>query len=117
MSRRPINISVSGLSEVLSQLDDAEIARDIGRITETYARKIANESAANAPVDTGRLKNSLASSPKKESETSWTIGSDLPYALRQEYEHRTKKGFTRKAVWDNRTPFREKIAERLSEGR
>lgn len=113
MSRRMFNISVSGLDETLQMLNDEIATHEVGRVTETYARKIANDSANNAPVDTGALKGSLSSSPEQEEETVWTVGSDLPYALRQEYEHASKKGFVRKAVWNNRDPYRNKIAEVL----
>ncbi|MEK5109839.1 hypothetical protein MHI57_24570 [Cytobacillus sp. FSL K6-0129] len=113
MSRRMFNVSVSGLGDTLRMLNDRVATEEVGRVTETYARKIANDSANNAPVDTGALKGSLSSSPQKEEETVWTVGSDLPYALRQEYEHASKKGFVRKAVWNNRDPYRNKIDEVL----
>lgn len=113
MSRRVFNVSVSGLGDTLRMLNDQTATEEVGRVTETYARKIANDSANNAPVKSGDLKGSLASSPEPESETLWVLGSDLPYALRQEYEHASKKGFVRKAVWDNRDPYRNKIAEVL----
>lgn len=112
---RIFNVSVTGLDAIQQALDPAAVARDIDRITETYARKMANESAHNAPVKTGRLKNSFPPSVRKESEGAWSFGSDVPYATRQEYEHKTKKGFVRKAVWDNREPYRNKISERLND--
>lgn len=115
MSGANFNVSVSGLQDVLRALDSSSLERDIDRITETYARKMANEAAQNAPVDTGRLRNSFPPSVQKESPGVWSFGSDLPYATRQEYEHRTKKGFVRKAVWNNREPYRNKIRQRLDE--
>jgi hypothetical protein len=112
---RTFSVSVSGIEAVRHALNPAAVTRDIDRITETYARKMANEAAENAPRDTGRLKNSFPSSVQKESEGLWSFGSDVPYAAKQEYEHRTKKGFVRKAVWNNREAYRSKIKERLDE--
>jgi hypothetical protein len=88
---------------------------DLDRITEAYARKMANEAAQGAPVDTGRLRNSFPPSVRKESDVHWSFGSDVEYAKVQEYEHRSKKGFVRKAVWDNREAYRNKIKERLGQ--
>lgn len=112
---RSFNVNVTGASEIIRALNSPEIARDIDRITETYARKMANESAEGAPRDTGALANSFPPSVRKEQEATWSFGSDLPYATRQEYEHATKKGFVRKAIWNNREPYRNKIRQRLDE--
>ncbi|MBO0962020.1 hypothetical protein J1P26_20145 [Neobacillus sp. MM2021_6] len=114
MSNRLFTVRVTGLDNVLKALDSAELASDLDQITETYARKMANESAIGAPRKTGKLKNSFPPSVQKEDECVWVFGSDLPYALRQEYEHRTKKGFVRKSVWNNREAYKNKIRERLS---
>ncbi len=113
MSR--IDLNIRGINDVIRALDPERITQDLDRITEAYTRKMANETAEAAPRDTGRLANSFPASVEKESECVWTYGSDLPYATRQEYEHRTKKGFVRKTVWTNRNPYREKIRERIRE--
>jgi hypothetical protein len=112
---RTFNVNVSGLNDVLRMLDDGPVKTDLDRITEAYARKMANETAMAAPVDTGKLKNSFPPSVRKEADVSWSYGSDVPYAKKQEYEHRTKKGFVRKTVWNNRELYRNKINERLGE--
>jgi hypothetical protein len=112
---RTFNVNVSGLNDVLRMLDDGPVKTDLDRITEAYTRKMANETAQAAPVDTGKLKNSFPPSVRKEADVSWSYGSDVPYAKKQEYEHRTKKGFVRKPVWNNREPYRNKINERLGE--
>lgn len=111
---RLFSVRVTGMDEVLKTLDSDVLAWDLDKITETYARKMANESAKGAPRKTGKLKNSFPPSVQKEEECVWVFGSDLPYALKQEYEHRTKKGFVRKAVWNNREAYKNKIRERLS---
>lgn len=108
-------LRIEGLASLISSLDANAIEQDIDRITEAYTRKMANESTEKAPRDTGKLKNSIISSVQKEAPTHWAYGSDLPYATRQEYEHRTRKGFIRNTVAVNETPYRNKIAERLNE--
>lgn len=83
-------------------------------VTETYTRKMANESAEMAPVDTGKLKNSIAASPKRTAKGQWQYGSNVEYARRQEYEHQTNKGFIRKSVWNNRDEYRETLRRELT---
>lgn len=92
------------------------LANSLDRITETYARKMANDTAHGAPVDTGKLKNSFPSSVTKEGTAKWSYGSDLPYAVRQEYEHHSRKGFIRKAIWDNETAYRDRIQQEVERG-
>jgi hypothetical protein len=115
------DITVRGIDDMIRQLNrhmgEAAVA-DIDRITESYARKMAEESAALAPIDSGALKGSIASSPEvsEDSDHVWQYGSDLPYALRQEYENPTHKGFIRKAVWNNRNKYRDAVKNRITEG-
>lgn len=118
---KEFNVRVDGVADVLKMFDSVsadEAVRDIEKITETYARKMASEAADMAPVKTGRLKNSLAASPRKaeDEELTWIWGSDLPYATRQEYEHKSKKGFVRKAIYGNVEKYRDAIERRLTKG-
>jgi Bacteriophage HK97-gp10, putative tail-component len=118
---KSFKVNVLGLDNVLKRLEETggqQTVGDLEKITETYARKMASESAEMAPVDTGALKNSISSSPQKaEGEgIAWEWGSNLPYATRQEYEHKSKKGFVRKAIWNNRTKYREAIRNRITKG-
>lgn len=112
-----INVKVSGIDETLKQFGKwtgQAYAKDIDKVSETYARKMAKESAGKAPVDTGSLKASIAASPQPgETLGEWTYGSDLPYARRQEYEHASKKGFIREVVWNNRDKYREAVLKRV----
>ena len=104
----------------ITSLGDAEVKRRIARlgekaldrtdkVSETYARKMANESASKAPVLDNILAPSIAASPKKIRDGEWSYGSNVEYALVQEYENPTKKGFIRTVVWDNREPYREAL--------
>lgn len=111
-----ISVKSFGTKEVakmfLKKSDEAFNIAD--NVTETYTRKMANESAEMAPVDTGKLKNSIAASPERIAKGEWQYGSDVEYARRQEYEHRTRKGFIRKAVWNNRDKYRETLRRELT---
>lgn len=114
-----INVSVSGIDDVVRRLDrlaNAQLTTDLGNITEAYARKMANESAGMAPLDSGALKNSIASSPQKVDELTWEYGSNLPYATRQEYEHSTHSAFIRNAVWNNEEAYAKAIKKRINRG-
>lgn len=114
------NVSVSGIDAVLRKLErhlGDEAVTDIDRITEAYARKMANESAEMAPVKDGLLKNSIASSPQPSDELHvWEYGSNLPYATKQEYTHPTQKAFIRRSVWNNREKYSNAILKRITKG-
>ena len=111
------SVRVTGTNEVARNLEKltAQMEQSIGNTTEAYARKIANEAADAAPEKTGLLKNTIVSSPTRIEPTIWELGSDLPYATRQEFEHRTKKAFMRNAVENNRDPYTNAI-QRIAKG-
>lgn len=106
------------LLEMFAQMSDKEAVKDIERITEAYARKMAGEAATLAPIKTGALKNSIAKSPRKVhgEDVVWEWGTDLSYGLRQEYEHRTRKGFVRRAIWNNQRKYRDAVRRRITKG-
>ena len=114
-----VSVNVIGLNDVLAQfngLHNASAQAAVGNVVETYARKMANESAGLAPIKDGALKGSIASSPEEVDVMLWEYGSNLPYAQRQEYEHATAKGFIRKSVWNNRTDYRDAIKRQIIAG-
>lgn len=117
MSNNPIVINITGLNNVmraLANMADSSMVGDLERISETYARKMAEESAALAPIDTTALRNSIASSPQESTvEHVWEYGSNLQYAVKMEYTHPTNKAYIRKVVWDNRAKYRKAIKERI----
>lgn len=114
------NVKIDGLGDVLKMFDQVggeQAQADVDKITEAYTRKMASESAEMAPVDTGALKNSLASSPRQAPEPhTWQWGSDKEYATRQEYEHKTKKAFVRKAIWTNENDYVDAVKRRITKG-
>lgn len=123
LKQKGFSVDVKGLDDVLRMLEKQlgqQAVDDIDKITEAYARKMAAESAEMAPVAAvrgGRLRNSIAGSAQPSDELHvWEYGSDLPYATRQEYEHKTNKGFMRKSVWNNREKYRAAIKKRITRG-
>lgn len=111
---RSMNVRVTGVEEVLRRIGEQgarAMAHEIDQVTERTVRTMANEAATNAPVKTGKLVASIPPSVEKVGEMKWQFGSDVEYATRQEYEHATKKGFLRKAVWNNREQFRQDVRE------
>lgn len=114
-----INIKTIGLDAVMkdfAKFYDGKTKEAVGNTVETYARKMAADAADNAPILSGELKGSLASSPEQVNPTTWTFGSDLPYARRQEYEHKSNKGFVRRSIWTNREAYRTAIKRRIIDG-
>lgn len=111
-----INVNISGVDRAISKLSrkaaDSKLRAD--KVTETYTRKMANESAGMSPVDTGALRASIVASPRRISSGTWEYGSNLSYARRQEYENATNKGFIRKSVWRNRNPYREALRKEMT---
>ena len=109
-------IKVQGVDKVSNSfsLKGTKARMRADNVTETYTRKMANESAGLAPVDTGDLRASIAASPEKLDDALWQYGSALPYALRQEYEHTSKKGFIRKSVYNNREKYREALRREVT---
>ena len=111
-----MNVKVSGLDSVMKDFSLAGIKAqgNADKVTETYTRKMANEAGENAPVDSGDLRANLLASPHRLTPTTWEFGGTLPYTRRQEYEHKSKKGFIRKAVWSNRNDYREALRREVA---
>lgn len=114
-----INISVQGLDNVMKDFSLAGIKAQgtADKVTETYTRKMANNSADMAPVDSGDLRTNLLASPRRLQQGTWQYGGTLPYTRRQEYEHASKKGFIRKSVYNNRNDYREALKREVSKFR
>jgi len=107
-------VKATGVEEVLRKLGAEgarEFTKEIDQIVEKHALNIVNNARRNAPIDTGALKNSI--DVYEEGELYRVIGSDRPYAQRQEYENKTKKGYFRKALWNEREPFRKDIKDAI----
>src|SRR5690625_8000571 len=111
-----MNVNVKGLDKVMRDFSVAGIKEqgNADKVTETYTRKMANDSADMAPVKSGDMSANIAASPHRLKPAGWEYGGTLPYNHRQDYEHKTKKGFIRKAVWKNRNDYREALKREVS---
>ncbi|MEK3813141.1 hypothetical protein ACO0DA_20475 [Bacillus subtilis] len=115
MSRSQVRISVEGLNRVVRGLDATQFVQEVDEETEAQTLLMANESAEEAPVKTGKLRNSIIASPEKVATALWEYGSDVDYAKIQEYTHKTQSGFIRNVVWRNERVFRGKILRLVRE--
>lgn len=103
-----------GLDEVLKKLGSEgakALTEELDKITEINSKKMVNSARGYAPRRYGFLKNSIDIYEKGEMYRD--IGSDRPYAQRQEYEHATNKGYFRKALWNGREPYRKDIEDAI----
>lgn len=112
------NVRTTGINEVRHKLgagaaEALEAALDVDIGVET--RKIANQAADNAPIETGALKASIRYSTRRDGTMSYHFGSYLPYALRQEYEHKTKNAYMRRAWWAGTPEVAEAIRKTIKQ--
>lgn len=109
-------VRVSGLTDLAKlSASTAVLKQALENDVERNVRQMANDGANNAPKKTGRLANSIAASPYREGEMSWSFGSDVEYARRQEFEHATKKAFLRSALWSNEKNLEKDIDESIKQ--
>lgn len=115
MAKPAIEVDFKGVAEAIRKAKDVreELIRQLERETEKAALRVANEAAKNAPVKDRFLTNSITASPRKKAVMTWEVGSDRDYAAKQEYEHKTKKGFFRKALMNERSRFQDRIKDIL----
>lgn len=98
-----LNIVVS--SSLNKKLGVAAYKKVISEATERQVHSSASKTARYAPRKTGALANSFPASITKIGPTMWTYGSELHYANIQELTNRTKAGFTRKTVQEDRPAY------------
>src|SRR5690606_9785700 len=110
-----INIKVKGLDKVMNDfsLRGVQAQYRVDKVTEAYTRKMTNEAAKAAPVKTGNLRANLLASPRRLQIGTWEFGGTLPYTRRQEYEHKTKRGFIRKEIGRNEKIYRPGLSGRI----
>jgi hypothetical protein len=77
-----------------------KLRKRVGLAIEEGVRGMAENSYQRSPKDTTALANSILASVQKEAPLTWYYGSTMPYAQRQEYEHKTKRGYFRFAIWE-----------------
>lgn len=115
------NIKSSGFDKALRSMSRAkakEVLNRADKVVEKGVRQMANDAANLGPVKTGKLVGSIPPSVRRAKLAgSWQFGSDVEYAKEQEYTNPTKKGFFRKAVFNNRNKIRADLADILKGGR
>ena len=111
-----LNVSIKGADKVMADFMEraTNSPKNVDHVAESYSRKMAEASGEMAPVKSGDLRADVIASPRRLKLGVWEFGSTLAYARRQEYEHKSNKGFIRRSVWNNREPFRKRIREELS---
>lgn len=111
-----IKINVRGINKVQRKLGrrSASMLRDrLDVDLHVEVQKVATAAYNNAPVDTGALRTSILRSVQREGSMEYIFGSYMEYAQRQEYEHRTKKRFMHRAIWDNQNAIAETLADTI----
>lgn len=100
-----INVGIYGLAKVQSKIKSlpAEAKEKLDNVVEKRALLMVNETRNRAPKLTGKLANSI--DIKEKASMMRTYGSNVEYARRQEFEHKTKKGYFRKTVAKHRPLF------------
>jgi hypothetical protein len=89
---------VDGLLNVLGSTPARRLKQSLDDVLEDGIKDMAETSYELAPIETGALKQSILGSVTKLSRHHYMYGSSLPYAQRQEYEHKTKKFYFRRSV-------------------
>lgn len=96
---------LEALQSALADFEDA-LVEELSAAVDRIMAEITRASKRNAPVDTGRLRNSIESVVEQTAEAilEGTVGSDVPYAIIQEIE----QPYVRPAIERNRdTIYRE----------
>lgn len=91
------------------------IRRRVGLALEEGIRDMADDSYDMAPKDTTALAQSILASVQKEAPLTWYYGSVAPYAQRQEYEHKSKKGYFRRSVNKNKGLIHSRIVDIIND--
>lgn len=84
----------------------ATMIKQIDEKTRQVTEETAKKSSERAPVDTGRLRDSIPPTVEKLGKMTYQFGSDMPYAVRQEYEHVEHRGYFRRSLWEARDTYR-----------
>ena len=77
-------------------------------------QKIATDAYGRAPVEAGALRTSLLRSVTKEAAMDYIFGSYMPYAQRQEYEHKTKGFYMHDAMFAGKIPTRRALTRAIT---
>jgi len=107
---------VKGIDDVKSRLGTegaVDVHSAVDDEMEKGIKRIAYKSGMEAPIDTGYLRSTIIDSPTKLDHAYYMYGSVAPYAQRQEYEHKTKRGFFRRVFTVEGAKLTDDIAKRV----
>lgn len=110
-----IRVGIIGLKNVQDKIAklNAEGKQKLDEVVERRALEMVNETRKRAPRLTGKLANSIDIIPSETKPLTRTYGSNVEYARRQEFEHKSKKGFFRKTVAKHRPLFFKDVRDFL----
>lgn len=108
-----INIDLQGLREVRNMTEEVRnrLMDEVDAVTERRAMKLVNDARADAPRKTGKLANGLDIIDQHTEKGVRVIGTEVEYTQRQEYEHKTKKGFIRNNVNKHKPLYEQDIKD------
>jgi len=111
-----VRVEVRGIDEAIRRTKKAreQLLREIDIDVEVTTLETINKARDAAPILTGKLKEGIQIIPQDTKPLSRTWGGLAEYTRRQEYEHKTKKGFMRKAQWAARTALRERVRQTIA---
>jgi hypothetical protein len=100
-----IRVGIIGLEKVQETIRKLprEANEKLDNVVEKRVLLMVNETRNRAPKLTGKLANSI--DIKQKFNLGRAYGSNVEYARRQEFEHKTLKGFFRKTVGKHRPLF------------
>lgn len=88
--------TMKGIDETIrNKLRDPKVQEELDRVIMTTMQNFAQQAASRAPVDTGRLRNSLLAYTYRHALLDWRTLEGTDYTMIQEYEHKSKSGFVR----------------------
>jgi len=102
-----------------------ELRSALDKLVHRYAVEAGEIARTFCPVRTGTLQKSLTASVtyegrryeavtgQKADEMVYWVGSSLPYAAKQEFEHKTKSHYIHKGVAEVQKPLKEEAVKLL----
>lgn len=115
MARVRWRIRGSGFKGAIDALDPSKLEAKIEGALRVGVQKMSIQAYKNAPVDTGALRASILHSVQQEGDLNYIFGSGLPYAQRQEYEHKNPNHnmYLHRAVWAGTVPLRKDLKQTI----
>lgn len=111
MGKLSMRIGSKGIERLIDRLDPGKLEAKIQTTMHVGVQKMATDAFKNAPVETGALRSSILRSVRHDRDIDYIFGSYMPYAQRQEYEHKTRKMYLHRAVWTNLVPLKRDLAK------